>query len=58
MANESNIVKLIKSFFEADNGRKITVSELQALSHVERVELATLISVETGIPLILSDTTS
>ena len=38
----------IKTFFEADGGRKVSMDELKALSTDERNELATLAASELG----------
>jgi hypothetical protein len=41
-------IEAIKKFFEAGGGRKLAMSELQALTPAERQELAVLCAVELG----------
>ncbi|MDD5510870.1 MAG: hypothetical protein PHI12_08670 [Dehalococcoidales bacterium] len=41
-------ITAIKSYFEADGGRKVTLEEVKNLSKVERDELAQLAAKELG----------
>lgn len=47
-------IKAIRDFFEADNGRKISMDEIKALTPEERKELAALICEQTGDTLLAS----
>lgn len=44
-------VTAIKTFFERDGGRRVTLDELRALNDAERQELAELCAKELGQPL-------
>lgn len=43
-----NRITAIKTFFEKDGGRKVSMDEIKALSGPERDELATLAAAELG----------
>lgn len=45
-------MKAIRTFFEADGGRKMTMDELKALSKEEREYLATEAAKQLGVELI------
>ena len=49
--NTITSVKAIKTFFEKDGGRKVSVSELKALSPTERKELGILAAQALGLEL-------
>lgn len=44
-------IKIIKTFFEADGGRKVTFEELKALSLSQRTELSRLAAAELGVEI-------
>jgi hypothetical protein len=44
-------VKAIKTFFEADGGRKVTTKEFMALDKPDRMELALLCAAELGVEI-------
>ncbi len=45
-------IKTIKDFFEADNGRKISMEEFKALNEEDKQELAELAAIELGVELL------
>ena len=49
-------IKAIRVYFEADNGRKVTMDEIKALSSGERMALAILAAKELSVELDLSQT--
>jgi hypothetical protein len=44
-------LKAIRNYFEADGGRKVTLSELKALTTEDKDELAPLAAAELGVEL-------
>lgn len=42
-------VQIIRDFFEANGGRKVTMDEFKALSPAERTELADAIAAQRGL---------
>lgn len=46
-----NNIEAIKTFFEANGGRKVTMDELKALSRAERDELGSLAAAEMGVTI-------
>ena len=44
-------VQAIKTFFESDGGRKVTMDEIKALTPDDRAELATLAAEKLGATL-------
>ena len=44
-------MKAIREYFEKDNGRKVSLAELKALTPEDREELSTLAATELGIEL-------
>jgi hypothetical protein len=47
--NKTSNVEAIKTFFEADGGRKVTMAEFKELSQDERAELGRLCKEALGI---------
>ena len=44
-------IKALRTFFEANGGRKVTLQEFQALTAEERIALGKLAAVELGVEL-------
>ena len=51
MAEKMNRMKAIRTFFESDGGRKVTMDEMKALTSEERKELAELSAATLGVEL-------
>ena len=44
-------IKALKTFFESDGGRRLTMDELKELSKEERAELIALAAIELGVEI-------
>lgn len=51
MSQKMTGIKALRTFLEADGGRKLTVSEAKQLSKEERDELAQLAAKELGVEI-------
>ena len=47
-----NRIKAIKTFFEADGGRKLDMNELKALSKDDRIALGNMAAQQLGVEII------